>query len=60
MTAIVVGVIFIVVGLWGVVHWASDLLAVLRGLGPVSVLLGGIVAVVAGISSFRPPRTDSK
>lgn len=60
MTAILVGVVFIILGLWGAVRWMQDLLVVLRGLGPISLFMGGIVAVVAGVSSLRPPRADSK
>ena len=60
MAAILIGVVFVLVGLWGVAHWVHDLVAVLKGLGPISMVLGGVIAIVAGISSLRPPRTGPK
>lgn len=56
MIAILVGFSFVCLGAWGVAHWFSDFLVVMRGLGPVSVLLGGFVAVVIGFSSLQPRR----
>lgn len=60
MTAVVIGVVFIFLGGWGLIHWFSDFLVVLRGFGPISVFLGGLVAVMSGIASFRGSSTDDQ
>ena len=56
MIAVLVGLIFVVIGAWGIARWFSDFIMVMRGLGPVSVLLGGLVAMVTGFSSLQPRR----
>lgn len=56
MIAVLVGLVFVVAGAWGIAHWFPDFVVVVRGLGPVSVLLGGLVAVVTGLSSLPPRR----
>lgn len=53
MTAVLFGIAFVLFGLWGMNHWFSDLLLILRGLAPFSLFLGGVVALVVGLSSFR-------
>ncbi|MCG3205408.1 MAG: hypothetical protein KCHDKBKB_02129 [Elusimicrobia bacterium] len=53
MTAVVIGCVFIFLGGWGLLYWFQDFLTLIRGLGPISVLVGGLIALVAGISSFR-------
>lgn len=58
MTAVLVGLVFIAGGLWGIARWFPDFMATLRGIGPVSILIGGVVAVIAGLSSFRGGRVD--
>jgi hypothetical protein len=58
MTSILIGVVFIVAGAWGCVHWSHDLLVVLRGLGSISLLVGGVVALIAGVGSLQPRRKD--
>jgi hypothetical protein len=35
------------------------LMVVVRGLAPVSILVGGVVAVVAGLATLRPQRRDA-
>jgi hypothetical protein len=59
MIAVLVGLIFVVAGAWGIARWFPDFIIVVRGLGPVSVLLGGLVAVVTGFSSLQPRRRSN-
>ncbi len=52
MTHIIVGLVLFLLGLWGIVaNWYSfvDLVWVLV---PMLLILGGIVAIVSGISNF--------
>jgi hypothetical protein len=58
MIAILVGLIFIGAGFWGLVTWSSDFLSVMRGLGPISLFLGGIVGILAGVSSLQARRKN--
>lgn len=58
MIAAVIGIAFILIGGWGLVHWLADFMAVLRGFGPLSIFVGGVVALIAGLASFRPPRAN--
>lgn len=60
MTAVVIGIIFIVLGLWGLVSWLSSFIEVLQGLGPISLLVGGVMALIAGMSSLKTRRRDEK
>ncbi len=60
MTAVVIGIIFVVLGGYGLLFWFKDFVTVLRGFLPVSILVGGIVALISGIGSLRPKRSDEK
>ena len=60
MTAIVVAAIFVLLGGWGLVEWFPELVIVAKGFLPVSLVIGGVVAVVAGVSALRPARVDEK
>jgi hypothetical protein len=59
MIAVLVGLVFVVLGIWGVAHWFADFLTMVRGLVPVSLALGGIVSMVVGFSSLQPRRRSS-
>jgi len=58
MTAILIGIVFMVLGVWGVMTWFSDMLVVLRGVIPLSLLVGGAVGLITGIGSFQSRRGD--
>lgn len=60
MTAVVIGLLFIVLGAAGLAHWPQDFLVVVRGFGPLSILIGGLVSLIAGIASFRQGRADDR
>ena len=50
---IVIGVIAVLLGLKGLTAWRGDLLTVLRGSMPVIFILGGAIAVIAGLSEIK-------
>ena len=50
---VVVGVVAITLGIAGLAHWWSSFVWVLKGVGPAVLLMGGIVAVVAGLMNVR-------
>ena len=51
MTNLIVGLICLCLGAWGVTAWWDEFGAVLRGLLPVVFLLVGLAAVGAGMKS---------
>jgi hypothetical protein len=53
MTAVIVGLAFVAAGLWGFVNWFPAVLFVLKGFGSISLIIGGVVAVLAGVSSMK-------
>lgn len=60
MISILMGTAFVFGGLWGLVHWFPDLIFVLKGIGPISLIFGGIVALMAGFNSFQKNRSNDK
>jgi len=52
MKHIIIGLVGIIVGLWGIVLNWYQFLDLLWVLVPMAVLLGGIVALLAGVSNF--------
>jgi hypothetical protein len=50
---IVIGAVAILLGLKGLVVWRGDLLAVVRGSLPAVFVLGGAIAVIAGLSEIK-------
>ncbi|MBW1691918.1 MAG: hypothetical protein DRG87_12665 [Deltaproteobacteria bacterium] len=52
MKHIIIGLVAITVGLWGIVLNWYQFLDLLWVLVPMAVLLGGIIALLAGISNF--------
>ncbi len=60
MIATFIGCGFILCGLWGILTWFPDFLIIVKGFVPVSLVLGGFVAVVSGLSSMRKPRSNEK
>ena len=51
--SLLVGAIITVLGLILLVAWWYELMFVLRGIIPLFLILGGIIAILAGISEFR-------
>ncbi len=59
MISILVGLVFIVAGALGIVRWFPDVIGVVRGFLPLSLILGGLVAVVTGIGSLSGRRRSN-
>ena len=53
MLSLIVGVVVVIVGLILLVAWWYELLFVLRGVIPGMLIMGGAIAVLAGISEFK-------
>jgi hypothetical protein len=54
MLSALFGLITILLGLYGMWRWHAELLAFLKGIGPMSLVFAGIVALVAGLSRISP------
>lgn len=52
MLALLIGLVFVVCGLWGLFVWWCDFVAVARGLFPILFAVGGLIAVIAGATSM--------
>ena len=55
MISLLVGLVTVAVGLWGVAHWFDRLIFVLKGTLPLMMVMGGMVAILSGISALRRP-----
>jgi hypothetical protein len=53
MVALIVGLIIAVLGVLGILRWTPDFILVLRGSVPVMLVCGGLLAVIAGITSIK-------
>ncbi len=53
MVALIIGLIIAVLGVLGILRWTSDFVAVLRGSVPAMLVCGGLLAVIAGITSIK-------
>ncbi len=53
MGALIGGIIAVVIGVIGIVRWPTDLLVVLKGSVPLMIALGGLLAIIAGITSIK-------
>jgi hypothetical protein len=53
MLAIIIGAIFFVAGLIGLIRWWMLFLMILKGVLPFLLLGGGILAITAGYTSIR-------
>jgi hypothetical protein len=57
---IVIGVIAVIAGVAGAVSWQSDILTMIRGSMPVIFVLGGVIAVIAGLSEIKDEISSKK
>lgn len=60
MLAIVVGLLFVSAGFWGIIKWWPFFFSVIKGLGPFMILVGGLLAVVAGFTGIRDSSKNNK
>jgi hypothetical protein len=60
MTNLIVGLICLALGAWGVVAWWDEFGVLLRGLVPIVFLLVGLAAIGAGMKSKAASRTEGE
>jgi len=60
MLSVIVGLVFSVAGIWGVVQWWPQLIVVFKGLVPFMLCIGGCISMVAGITAIRDNMEDAK
>ena len=53
MQHIIIGLILVIVGVFGIISWWADFGLVLRGLIPFLLLIGGLVAIGSGLARER-------
>ena len=50
---IIIGAIIVLLGVIGIVNWWPDFLTILKGSIPAMLILGGAIAVIAGLSEIK-------
>lgn len=53
MVALIIGIIVAAIGVVGIVIWFSPFVEVLKGAVPAMFVMGGLLAVVAGITTIK-------
>lgn len=53
MAAFIFGLVFAVAGAWGLLTWFQPFKEIVKGALPICLLLGGILAMVMGISTIK-------
>jgi hypothetical protein len=53
MMAIIFGLIFMVLGIWGVVAWWPYFINIMKGLFPMMFTVGGLIAIIAGVAGIK-------
>ena len=52
---VIVGLLSTGAGLWGLLHWWPLAVLWMKAAGPLVLLVGGLIAVLAGAMEFRDP-----
>ncbi len=58
MIHLICGLIGVVMGLWGIFGWWDSFGMVLRGMVPLMLLIGGLIAAGVGIERYNKPRKE--
>jgi len=53
MIALVIGIVFIVVGCLGLLQWGAEFKMVIQGSVPIMLVFGGLLALIAGWTSIK-------
>ena len=53
MRHLIMGIIFVVLGAWGIIAWWGDFGVFLRGLIPILLVLGGLAGIGAGVQKTK-------
>ena len=54
MLSAIFGLGAVVLGLWGMWTWGTDLVHFIKGMLPISLCFAGIIAIIAGLSNLSP------
>lgn len=53
MSLLISGIVSVILGVIGLSHWLSDFLIILKGGVPITLILGGILAVYVGLDAMQ-------
>lgn len=54
------GIIALVIGVIGLIIWFFDFLAVLKGVVPIALVLGGVLAIYLGIEDIKTSASEEE
>lgn len=60
MLAVIIGLVFSIIGLWGIISYLPQMAIVAKGLVPFMVFVGGCISIVAGITAIRDSLDEGK
>ena len=60
MGALIGGIIAVVLGVWGLASWFSLFLKGLQAMVPFLLLVGGVIAIAAGVSDLKDRAEEKK
>ncbi|HNS32219.1 MAG TPA: hypothetical protein PKN36_04505 [bacterium] len=60
MGALIGGIVAVILGIWGLAGWWGHFLTVLMGSLPFMALVGGVIAVAAGISDMKDKAEEKR
>ena len=60
MSVLIGGAISVILGIIGVIEWRDDFGTVLRGVVPVALLLGGVIALYIGYDEIQEKLREEK
>ena len=60
MVSVIVGLLALALGLWGLTAWWWSVTEFLRGAMPIVFIIFGLVALAAGVQTVRQPGKASK
>lgn len=53
MLALVIGLVFVILGIVGLMQWFKEFIMILSGSVPAMLVCGGLLAIIAGITSIK-------
>jgi len=53
MLALIIGLVTVVIGILGLIKWIAPFIYVLKGAVPAMLICGGLLAIIAGITSMK-------
>jgi F0F1-type ATP synthase assembly protein I len=53
MGALIAGIITVIIGIIGIIRWSDLMVKFLKGSVPLMLVFGGLLAIIAGITSIK-------